>query len=261
MADSPAQPAKIKVAVVPTLAVNLDIARVDALCQDLAEALMVDLDVDAIGGIDVRRELPPDGVPSDCIAQPECVADTAKRLGADQLLFVAMVDVGNTGAIQIDTAWVDAHTNKRAERPAIALASVDAKARFVANAERLLPDAPRRKKDIAAPGITGTMSPAVGRHITTPFVVASGGFVVGAGLAVGFGLTARSRYDACKETLCTDSRVHSIKTLSLVADLANVTWVVSAGLATYFYFTSSREPHFMITPTAEGAAATYTGRF
>src|SRR3954452_5022602 len=83
---------RIKVAVVPGIAVNLDAARVDALSQDLADALATELDIDAIGGLEVRRQLPPDGIPPDCVATPSCVADVAKRVSANQLLFVVMVD-------------------------------------------------------------------------------------------------------------------------------------------------------------------------
>src|SRR5262249_42846587 len=84
-------PAPAKVAVVPGIAVNLDAARVDAIGQDLADALNAELIVQAIGGLAVRRELPAEGVAPDCVTTPSCVADVAKRLGVDQLLFVVMV--------------------------------------------------------------------------------------------------------------------------------------------------------------------------
>src|SRR5689334_15441276 len=90
---------RIKVAIIPGVAVNLDPARVDALSQDLANALQTVLDVDAVGGLEVRRKLPPDGLPVDCVATPACLADVAKRTGANQLLFVVMVDTGGNGAV------------------------------------------------------------------------------------------------------------------------------------------------------------------
>ena len=40
----------------------------DALTQELAEALQAELEVEAIGGVEVRRRLPPAGLPSDCVA-------------------------------------------------------------------------------------------------------------------------------------------------------------------------------------------------
>ena len=70
---------RIKVAVVPGVAVNLDAARVDALSQDLAEGLASALDIDAVGGLEVRRQLPAEGVPPDCATKPTCTADVAKR--------------------------------------------------------------------------------------------------------------------------------------------------------------------------------------
>lgn len=125
-AQSPA-----KVAVVPGIAVNLDTARVDALSQDLAEALQSELDVVATGGLEVRRQLPPDGLPADCVTTPACTADVAKRTGADQLLFVVMVDSGAGGSIQVDATWIEPATGRSASRPAIDLTSAaDAKTKF-----------------------------------------------------------------------------------------------------------------------------------
>src|SRR5882757_4842761 len=84
---SVAHAGRVKVAVVPSISVNLDAARVDALSQDLAEALRTELNIDAIGGLEVRRLLPPQGLPADCVANQACINDVAKRLGAQQLLF------------------------------------------------------------------------------------------------------------------------------------------------------------------------------
>nr|MBA3820409.1 hypothetical protein [Deltaproteobacteria bacterium] len=93
---------RIKVAVVPGLAVNVETARVDAIGQDLADALATELDVDAIGGLEVRRRLPAEGLAADCMTTPSCVSDVATRLGASQLLFVVMVDTGGGTSVQID---------------------------------------------------------------------------------------------------------------------------------------------------------------
>lgn len=253
---------RAKVAVVPSVAINVDNARVDALGQDLAEALVHELDVDAIGGLEVRRQLPPDGLPNDCIAKPDCTKSVAARLHADQLLFLVIVDTG-AGAIQIDSTWVDPATGASAARPALDLANgTDVKEKFVANAQRLLPDAPVRPAPVTqGPGLDGTMSPEVPRHFTTPAKIAAGGVVVGLGVAIGFGLTARSRWHACDDKACTDDRKDSIKTLSLVADIGNVVWVGSAIATAALYFTSGRESKFVVTPTEGGAAAALVGRF
>ena len=143
---------KLHVAVVPGIAVNLDAARVDGLSQDLAEALNAELDIDAVGGLEVRRQLPADGLPPDCVTIPSCTNQVAKATGATQLLFVVMVDSGAGGSIQIDATWIEPSTGHSASRPAIDLTSTadaEAKAKFQTAAPTLLPDAPLRKKTIA----------------------------------------------------------------------------------------------------------------
>src|SRR5947209_18051461 len=90
-AKAAADPAAPRVAVVPGIAVNLDAAKVDALSQDLAQALSSQLVVDAFGGLEVRRQLPSEGLAADCVSNPTCTADVAKRTGAAQLLFVVLV--------------------------------------------------------------------------------------------------------------------------------------------------------------------------
>src|SRR5215475_258629 len=99
-----AERAALKVAVVPGIVVNLAPARVDALTQEMAEAL---------------------------------IADVARRLEAQQLLFVVVIDTGSGGAIQIDSTWVDPVAHKSASRPAIDIAVLgDAKARFAVAAPK-----------------------------------------------------------------------------------------------------------------------------
>ena len=103
----------LRVAIVPGIAVNLDTERVDALSQDLAQALSEQLVVEATGGLEVRRLLPPDGLPPDCVTNPQCTADVSKRTNAPQLRFVVRVDSGAGGAIQVDTTWVEPSSGKR----------------------------------------------------------------------------------------------------------------------------------------------------
>src|SRR5262245_6681199 len=119
-AEADAPPPKITV--VPGLAVNVDAARVDVLSQDLANALTTELVVDAVGGLEVRRLLPVEGLPPDCIAKPACIADVAKRVKTSQLLFIVVIDTGSGGAVQIDSTWIEPATGKAESRPAIDLA-------------------------------------------------------------------------------------------------------------------------------------------
>jgi len=254
---------RVKVAVVPGIAVNLDAARVDALSQDLADALRTELDVDAVGGLEVRRQLPA-ALPPDCVANQACIADVALRLGAQQLLFVVMVDTGTGGAIQVDSTWVDPATHKSASRPAIDIAAVaDARSRFASAARELLPDAPVRPKPT---GGLGRMSAPVARHLTVPAYATAGATVVGLGVGISFGLSARSKYRSCETSAnagaaCTDSRTSSIRNTALVADLG---WLVAVGgtIATaVLYATSGEESRIIVEPAPGGVAVAVVGRF
>jgi len=128
-----------RIAVVPTIVVRLDVARVDALAQELAAALHDELEVEAIGGVEVRRRLPGYGSLPDCVATPACITDAARRLDAQQLLFLVVIGTAS-GAIQIDATWIDPVTHQSASRPAINLATLaDAPNQFASAAHQLLP--------------------------------------------------------------------------------------------------------------------------
>ena len=255
----------LKVAVVPSIAVNLEAARVDALSQDLAEALRTELDIDAIGGLDVRRLLPSQGLPPDCVANQACIADVARRLEATQLLFVVMIDTGTGGAIQVDSTWVDAVAHLSAPRPAIDIAAIaGAKSRFVSAARQLLPDAPVRPRPQAT-GI-GKMSTPVPRHFTLPAYLTAGATVVGLGVGISFGIMARSGYEDCKTMgsgghPCTSKQTDPIRTQALVADIGWFTAVGATIATAVMYATSGEASHVIVEPTPGGAAVTAVGRF
>lgn len=256
--------AAVKVAVVPGIVVNLDPARVDALTQEMAEALGAELVVEAIGGIDVRRRLPAGGLAPDCVANAGCIADVAQRLDAQQLLFVVMIDTGSGGAIQIDSTWVDPVAHRTASRPAIDIATVsDARARFATAARQLLPDAPVRLK----PGASlGRMSDPVPRHLALPSYLTAGATAVGIGVGLGLGLDARSRYQDCETqahagTACTQGRKDAIRRRALIADAG---WAIAIGgtIATaLLYATSGEASHVIVEPVRGGAAVTASGSF
>lgn len=256
---------RLKVAVVPGIAVNLDSARVDALSQDLADALTGELDIDAVGGLEVRRQLPAEGLPPDCLTTPACVANVANRLGAAQLVFVVMVDATGSGAVQVDSTWVEVSTGKRASRPAIDLPTIaDAKARFAAGARAILPDAPVRKKVMPGGGnINGVMSREVPRHFTMTTYVTGGVAIAGLGVGIGFGLSARGRYNECDvaETSCGKQQRDSIRARSLIADLGFVAALGGAVATGILFATSGKESRLVVSPTADGVAASVVGRF
>ena len=244
----------------------MDAARVDALSQELADALKAELDIDAVGGLEVRRRLPAEGVPPDCLAQPACVTDVSRRLDVNQLLFVVMVDTGAGGAVQIDTTWVEPATGKSASRPAIDIAVLsEARSRFTAAATSLLPDAPVRPKPKTGPGINGEMSKEVPRHFTTTSYITAGVAIVGLGVGIGFGLRAKSQYDDCDQPAapCAETdKEDKIRTSALIADLGYVAALGGAVATAVLYMTSGSESRLIVSPNAEGGGAvTYVGMF
>jgi hypothetical protein len=264
-AQTPASPPRV--AIVPGIAVNLDTARVDALSQGLAQALAAELEVDAVGGLEVRRLLPADGVPPDCVTSAECATDVARRTGAAQLLFVVMVDSGGSGTVQIDTTWVEPATGRSAARPAIDLASTaDPQATFAASAPLLLPEAKPRPK----PSTGSTGSPALGarmtegkpHHFTTASLVTGGAAVVGLGAGVAFGLSTRSKYRACETAVtCTSGQRDAIRRNGLIADAGFVVAIGAAIATGILYATSAEEPRLVVSPSPDGVAVSAFGRF
>jgi hypothetical protein len=244
---------RLKVAVIPGLAVNLDPARVDALGQDMAEALSSQLDVEVIGGLEVRRRLPAEGVPDECAVTPSCAGDIARVLDVDQLLFVVMVNTGASGSIQIDTTWVDPGLGGRASRPAIDIATVGtAKDRFAASATKLLPDAPVRPK-ASAPSLT-RFSSGRPRHVTLSSGIAAGATVAALGVGLGFGLVTRSHYQDCKSVACSQDRKDSIRFTGIVADASFVVALAGAITTAVLFGTSAEQPRLLVAPSPDGVA-------
>jgi hypothetical protein len=263
-------PQRIRVAVIPGVAVNIGPTRVDALTQDLADALDAELLVDAVGGLEIRRQLRAD-LPADCVTQPACIQEVAKATGAQQLLFVVMVDAGGD-AISVDTTWVDTATGASVPRPPISLTNtsdVDAKGKFQLAATSLLPDAPLKPKpkQTVAVGIDGKVVAGTPRHITLPAIITAGTTVVGLGLWIGFGLDARSKYNACQAQIaadvdCTQGRRDGIKHLDLGADIGWGVALASAIATGVLYATSGENTHLIVTPTEGAGAAVFAlGRF
>lgn len=252
--------APIKVAVVPGVAVNLDSARVDALSQDLADALASELEVEAIGGLEVRRQLPAEGLPPDCLTTPTCVTDVAKRLGATQLLFVVMIDATGSGAVQVDSTWVDLASGTRTSRPAVDVPAIaEARTRFNSSARLLLPDAPIRPKPTT--GIGGEMSPQIPRHFTPTTYAFAGAAVVGLGVGVAFGLSARSKFSDCEAVPCTQSEKDSIRTTTIIADAGFVVAAVGIVATGVLFATSGKESRLVVSPSPTGISLAAVGRF
>jgi hypothetical protein len=260
-------PAKTHVAVIPGVAVNVDPTRVDALTQDLADALDAALVVDAVGGLEIRRLLRAD-LPPDCVTKPACVQEVARATHAQQLLFVVMIDTGG-GAISVDSTWVDVASGTSASRPPVSLttaADSDAKDKFQLAATSLFPNLPVTPK-VRGVGIEGKMIAATPRHITLPAMITAGTTVVGLGMWIGFGLDARSKYNACQsevnaEMICSDNRRSGIKHLDIGADIGWGLALASAVATGVLYATSGEGTHLIVSPTeGTGASVFAVGRF
>ena len=255
---------KIRVAVIPSIAVNVDAARVDSLGQDLADALAAELEVDAVGGLEVRRQLPPDGVQADCVTTPACVSDVAKRTSSNQLLFIVLVNTGTGGSIQVDSTWVDPATGRTATRRPIDVVSPEsARGTFAASAKQLLPDATVRPKGGNGGNFGGRMSDAVPRHFSTPAKIAGAVAIVGLGVGIGVGLSVRGKYNDCEATpvTCTQSQRDSIRNLGFVADFGFLIATAGAVTTGILWGTSGKESHLIVSPTASGGSVSFSGRF
>lgn len=254
---------RLRVAVIPGVAINLDTSRVDAISQDLAESLSAELDIEAIGGLEVRRQLPPDGLPDECAVEPKCAADAAARLGVQQLLFIVLVNTGAAGSIQMDTTWVNPSAGQRVTRPAIDLSSIEsAKERFAASARKLLPDAPVRRK----PSNISTPMPRFDdgkpRHFTALSLSTAAITVAALGTGIGFGISTRSRYKDCDEApYCTEGEKKSVRARGVIADASFVVALAGAITTAILYSTSSEAPRMLVSPTKDGVAVTGMLRF
>lgn len=253
---------RIRVAVIPGVAINLDTSRVDAISQDLAESLSAELDVDVIGGLEVRRQLPPDGLPDECAVTPACAAEAAARLGVQQLLFIVLVNTGAAGSIQMDTTWVDPAAGQRVTRPAIDLSSIEsAKERFVASARKLLPDAPVRRKATLSPPMQ-RFDDGKPRHFTALSLTTAAVTVAALGTGIGFGISTRSRYKDCDAyPYCTEGEKKSVRARGVIADASFVIALAGAITTAVLYGSSAEAPRVMVAPMKDGAAVSGMMRF
>ena len=256
---APAEKASdVRVGIVVELTVNVSPERAEQLAAALADALHRELEVDAVGGGDVSRRLPEGGVPEECLASKDCISDLARRLDCNQLLFLAVVQVG--ADIQIDSSWVDIASGEVTSRPRIDLLA-DARAGevFSAAATRLLPHA--RKRPLAVVVTPGEPRPTgPEHHLTTGVWIAAGAGTVALVGGVVFGLKARSGFQRCQTDAAncelTQEERDRIDRNALFADLLLGGAVAGLATATILYLRSDRRETARETPTKPGGAAT-----
>jgi len=268
-AAQPAEPVP-HVGVVIELAVDVEPDRADAIGAALADALNRELKVDAVGGDEVSRRLPPGGLPEECLAKAECVKDVAARIDAEQLLFLVVVQMG--ADVQVDASWADVATGAVKPRPRVILkADANAVSAFADQAQRYLPDArERRNETIIMNGGGGPAGPS--RHLTTTSWITGGLSVVALGGAGVLGLTVRSRYQKCERLVdnldpsddCTDGELDTIDQRGLIADLTLGVGVAAAIATAVLYWRSDGDGETAavgVTPTTGGAVLGVAGHW
>jgi hypothetical protein len=263
-------PRRIGIVVSTAVVVTPEEAR--ALAVTLGEALTEELKVEVIAGEETERRLPATGLPEDCVAKPDCRSDIARRLDADELLFLVVIKVGKK--IQIDPTWTDAATARVTSRAKVEIGEKDDPMQvFRKSAKALLPHIRVGKTGpdivVITPGQGGTP-----RHMTKPAWIALG--VSGAALVGGavFGIQARSKYNdleamGCKigevTNPCPQSEIDSLRNKALIADVFFGVSAAAAITTLVFYLRSDSdavEPSpVKVAPTAGGVTFEIGGRF
>lgn len=263
LAAGTAQGAERPAAVVPLLTVNLAADEADAITGAIAEGLERAGAGRVRGGREVRRRLPPEGLPPDCPARPDCVADLEDRLEAGALVFVVAARVG--AELQVDPTVVRAG---RAE-PRAALRGAPAEltdpAWLTERVAGWLPTvAPALPGETAAPAAE---TPPEARWSQPGIVtwVAAGVTVAALSVGAGFGADALAKRGAlrdagCLEVRCADAEIDAMARSAFVADAAFVTAALAAASAVTLYLTVDGGP-VTLGVAAGPTGAAVTGRF
>jgi hypothetical protein len=242
-----------RIGIVVTVQVNVSAELADRLATELGDALRAERPVDVIAGRETTRRLPPEGLADDCVARSDCRNELGRRLDADELLLLVLVELGDR--IQIDATWANVASGKVTSRPQIVLEpGADRRQVFIDAAPLLLPHIKKPRFEVS-PDIVivrqaaGSASP--GRHMTTATWIASG---VAAGALVGaavFALSAQRKFstlenDGCRDMACDVNEIDSLRRHSLAADVLFAVAATGAATALVLYLRSAddapREP-------------------
>ncbi len=257
-----------RIGIVVSTAVNVSAEEARGLAEKLGAALAGELGVDVVAGAETERRLPPGGLPGECVASAECRSDIARRLDADELLFLVIVKVGER--IQIDPTWADAATARVTSRAALVIdQGTDAGKLFRGAAATLLPHVRKRGPDIVVVTPGGEDG---GRHMTTPAWIALG--ATGAALTGGViaGLAARGKYEELDGVCgkpglppCAPGDVSSLRNRALAADLLFAVGAAGAVTTLVLYLRSDAgaedAPPITVAPTTAGLVVELGGRF
>lgn len=276
----PSLAAAERVGVVVAVSVNLEEDASQRLANRLGRALRQRLRVDVIAGAEAARRLPREGVSDACVVEAACLRELGKRLGADQLLLLAVIRVGDS--VQIDPTWVEVASGKTAARERIAIEGRDAPVDeiFAAAAPLLLPDArvrgpvdaeqPERVRAEPPGTVRAVARPARARHATAGVWIA-GGVSAAALVASGvLGVDTYRKYGdleamGCDRVLCDAARIDEVDSRALTADILLGVGVVAGVSAVLLYAYSGGEAEAAqrigLGAAGDGFTFTYGGRF
>jgi hypothetical protein len=291
---APEDQAPLRVAVIPVATINVTGDEAEALAERLRQDLGRVLEVEVLSRDRLHARVGVH-VKDSCMSQPACVRDLGTRLEADQLLFLAIIRIGER--IQIDVTWADARTGSSEAREPVRLDSKDLKNNvkndvFERAAPRLLPGAAPRSPEphsvppdsgpppaMTSPGSptspvttppVGVVSdrPETGRQLTTGVWIAGG---IGVAALVGgsvFGLQAlgtENKLEMCQADPECDVDDEDIDDLALQRDVSDVMFVaaVAAGVTAgiLYWRSGKRDTRVGITATPSRTALTFSTRF
>ena len=111
--------------------------------------------------------------------------------------------------------------------------------------------------------VESNMSEGTPRHFTTPAKITAAVGVVGLGAGIAFGLSTRSRFNACDTSplTCTQDDRDTIRLRGIAADAGFAIAVGGAIATAVLYLTSGEEPRLIVAPTPDGATASVMARF
>lgn len=256
--EASARAEALRIGVVVATRVNVTEGEADALGSALGDALRDQLTVDVVAGSESRRRLPSGGMPEDCVAKAACVQDVAERLGADELLFLVVVRLGQR--VQIDSTWARPRTQQIASRAALVIEDGEESAPevFAGAARRLFPEAPVRLMNAGV-----AVEPrSRGRHITRGVTIAGAASLAALAGGIGLALAARNDYDeleadGCAQRACAGvgDRVDTMENKALAADILFGASAVAAGVAAVLYLGSGGSERAPVSVGADSHGA------
>ncbi|HUH05117.1 MAG TPA: hypothetical protein VML75_24130 [Kofleriaceae bacterium] len=258
-----------RVGIVIAVAVNLERAEAVSLAEDMAGVLRDRLLVDIVAGRDVDRRVDPEAM-AGCVETTACVAEVARRLEVQEVLFLVVVRVGEQ--LQLETTRANAAGATQAGPTLLVDAAGDARTVFAEAARELLPGVVERPRAVVvpvdappaviAPGPIPAPADRPGRRMTTGSWIAGGVAVVALGAGGVVGLLAKRKYDDCLGGGCSDAAIDAIDRGALTADILFVAAAAAAGTAVVLYLRGDRRGLDVGAAAAPGGAAVQVrGRF